>query len=65
MKKYDVTFPLRDYSKDFRWREVNIWKWNGDGYVMKIHIKIPLTLHTWGVCLRGLPGSIYVNWQDV
>jgi hypothetical protein len=65
--KYKPEIKFRLYSSDFRYVEFNIWKKDVDldGYVMKIHTKLPLTLHTWKICLKGFPGSMYVNWKSV
>lgn len=53
------------YSKTFRWIELNFWKPNKSfgGEILKLHIKIPLHLHTWKICLRGFPGSMFVLFK--
>jgi len=66
LKNYKIEFILRPVFVDFKWIEINIWKKNSDmGHTMKIHTKLPLTLHTWKICLKGFPGSMYVNWKNV
>jgi hypothetical protein len=64
--RYKLEIVPRLYSRSFRWIEFNIWKLKEENiYVMKIHTKLSLTLHTWKICLKGFPGSMYVNWNQV
>ena len=60
--KLEITKKL--YSKDFRWIECNFWKKTEIHTFLKLHIKIPLTLHTWKICWKSFPGSVWVMWED-